>query len=73
MKRKICELLLIIVFYVLQCTAGRVLAIGGISPNFLIIIPVLFGFLNGKTEGIYTGNGCSHSKRAVFRHYEQTG
>ena len=50
MKRKICELLLIIVFYVLQCTAGRVLAIGGISPNFLIIIPVLFGFLNGKTE-----------------------
>ena len=41
MKRKICELLLIIVFYVLQCTAGRVLAIGGISPNFLIIIPVL--------------------------------
>ena len=21
----------------------------------------------------YTGNGCSHSKRAVFRHYEQTG
>ena len=58
MKRKICELLLIIVFYVLQCTAGRVLAIGGISPNFLIIIPVLFGFLNGKTEGIYTGFEC---------------
>lgn len=55
MKRKICELIVIIVVYALHCTAGRVLAIGGIHPNLLIILPVLFGFLNGQAEGIYVG------------------
>lgn len=58
MKRKLCELVLIVFFYALQCTVGKVIAIGGISPNLLIIIPVLFGFLNGKMEGIYTGFVC---------------
>lgn len=58
MKRKICELILILFVYGLQCTAGRVLAIGGIAPNLLVILPVLFGFLNGKNEGIYVGFLC---------------
>lgn len=55
MKRKICELIIIIFFYLLQTTFGRYISIGGISPNFLIILPVIFGFLNGKNEGIYVG------------------
>ena len=55
MKRKIGELILIVFFYLIQCTYGRYIAIGGITPNLLIIIPVLFGFLNGKNEGIYVG------------------
>ena len=29
------------------------IAIGGIKPNLLIILPVLFGFLHGKNEGMY--------------------
>lgn len=33
MKRKIGELILIIFFYLLQVTLGRVIAIGGIKPN----------------------------------------
>ena len=53
MKRKIGELILIIFFYLLQVTLGRVIAIGGIKPNLLIILPVLFGFLHGKNEGMY--------------------
>ena len=52
MKRKIGELILIIFFYLLQVTLGRVIAIGGIKPNLLIILPVLFGFLHGKNEGM---------------------
>lgn len=55
MKRKICELILILFFYLIQSTYGRYYAIGGITPNLLIIIPVIFGFLNGKNEGIYVG------------------
>ena len=55
MKRKIVEFLIIIFFYVLQVTLGRVIAIGGIKPDFLVILPVLFGFLNGRNEGMYVG------------------
>jgi rod shape-determining protein MreD len=55
MKRKIGELILIIFFYLLQVTLGRVIAIGGIKPNLLIILPVLFGFLHGKNEGMFVG------------------
>lgn len=58
MKRKLCELVLTAFFYTLQCTACRAIAIGGIAPNLLIILPVLFGYLKGKGEGIYTGIIC---------------
>lgn len=55
MKRKILELLIILIFLALQCTLGRYIAIGGIAPNLLILMPVFFGYLNGSNEGIYTG------------------
>ena len=55
MKRKLCELILIVIFYLLQVTLGRAIEIGSIAPNFLIILPVLLGFLCGKDEGIYVG------------------
>lgn len=55
MKRKLIELLIIFFFYVFQITLGRVLAIGGIKPNLLIILPVIFGFLYGRNDGMFTG------------------
>lgn len=55
MKRKVGELILIIFFYLLQVTFGRAIAIASITPNFLIILPVLFGFLHGKNEGMFVG------------------
>lgn len=55
MKRKITEIIIILFFYLLQTTFGRYITIGGISPDFLIILPVIFGFLNGKNEGIFVG------------------
>ncbi len=55
MKKKIVELIIIFVFYILQITLGRVIGIGGIKPNLLIILPVMFGFLNGRNEGMFTG------------------
>lgn len=55
MKRKIGELILILFFYLLQVTLGRVIEIGGIKPNLLVILPVLFGFLHGKNEGMFAG------------------
>ncbi len=55
MKRKAGELILILAFYLLQVTLGSVIEIGGIKPNLLIILPVLFGFLHGKNEGMFVG------------------
>ena len=55
MKRKIGELIIILLFYLFQVTLGRVISIAGIMPNLLIIIPVIFGYLNGKNEGMFTG------------------
>ncbi len=60
MKRKVVELIIIFLFYILQITLGRVISIGGIKPNLLIILPVMFGFLNGRNEGMFVGfvSGC---------------
>lgn len=55
MKRKIGELIIILLFYLFQVTLGRVISIAGIMPNLLIIIPVIFGYFNGKNEGMFTG------------------
>ena len=55
MKRKIVELVIILLFFVLQITLGRVVSIGGIKPNLLIILPVMLGFLNGRNEGMFVG------------------
>lgn len=55
MKRKVCEFILIMLFYLFQCTLGKSLAIGRITPNFLLVLPILLGYLHGKNEGIYVG------------------
>lgn len=55
MKRKVGEFIIILIFLACQCTLGRAISLAGIGPNFLILIPVFFGYLNGKNEGIYTG------------------
>ena len=62
MKRKIGELLIILFFYLIQVTFGRNIAIGGIMPNLLIILPVFFGFLHGSNEGMFIGffAGCMY-------------
>lgn len=55
MKRKVIELILIIIFIALQTTLGRVIRLGGVMPNFMILLPVIFGYMNGSKEGIFTG------------------
>lgn len=48
MKRKITELIIILFFYLMQVSVARVISIANISPNWLIILPVFFGFFCGK-------------------------
>ena len=55
MKRKLSELGLILLCYLLQVTLGRNIVIAGITPNFLIMITVLFAYIQGKKEGMFVG------------------
>lgn len=55
MKRKITELIIILFFYIMQVSAARVISIANISPNWLIVMPVFFGFFCGKNDGMFAG------------------
>ncbi|MGN0515282.1 MAG: rod shape-determining protein MreD [Lachnospiraceae bacterium] len=55
MKRKLCLTALAIVFYCLQTTLCKTIAIASISPNIMILIPICFGYFKGKEEGIFAG------------------
>ena len=48
-------LLLILVAYLLQSTMIRILPLGGVAPNFLIILTSSIGFMKGKKEGMFVG------------------
>ncbi len=58
MKRKIIVALIICVSFLLQSTIFKLLSIGSISPNLMIIVTSSFGFMKGKKEGLWVGFFC---------------
>lgn len=55
MKRKLIDIVIVIVCFLLQCTLFKSLSIASISPNLLIIVTSSFGFMRGKKEGLLVG------------------
>ncbi len=55
MYRKITMLFLILIGYLIQSTMIRILPMGGVAPNFLIILTSCFGFMRGKKDGMFIG------------------
>lgn len=55
MLRKIIVAITILVFYLLQCTLFKALSLASVSPNLLLIITFVAGFMVGKKEGMYVG------------------
>ncbi len=55
MYRKITMLLLILISYLIQSTMIRILPMGGVAPNLLIILTSSFGFMRGKKDGMFIG------------------
>ncbi len=55
MLRKFVLTISIIVFYILQCTIFKSLALASVSPNLLLILTFAAGFMRGKKEGMYVG------------------
>ncbi len=55
MIRKSIEFVLVFVCFLLQCTLFKFISLGGIAPNLLIILTSAFGFMKGRTEGMFVG------------------
>lgn len=45
----------IVVFFLLQITIGRSIAIASVAPNLLLILVSEFGFVRGQKTGIWVG------------------
>lgn len=55
MRRRIIMIVLILVCFILQCSVLPAIAIGGISPNLLVIVTVSFALMRGRREGMFAG------------------
>ncbi len=55
MYRKAVMVLLILIVYLIQSTMIRILPMGGVAPNLLIILTSCFGFMRGKNDGMFVG------------------
>ncbi|MGN0170310.1 MAG: rod shape-determining protein MreD [Lachnospiraceae bacterium] len=55
MVRKIIEILMSIICFVLQITLFKRLQIASVSPNLLIVLVASLGFMKGKREGVILG------------------
>lgn len=58
MKRILIEILIIITAFILQTTVFRLISLGGIVPNLLIIVTSSFGIMRGRNEGMFVGFLC---------------
>lgn len=55
MRKTIFGALFLILFFVLQCTLFKSLAVGNISPNLIIILVCTYGLIYGEWEGLLMG------------------
>ncbi len=56
--RKVIELIVIILGFLLQCTFFQAFSFAGIVPNLMIILTSSFGFMEGPREGMFAGFIC---------------
>lgn len=55
MLRKIIEILLCMICFILQVTIFKTLEIASVSPNLLVVLVASIGFMRGKKEGMIIG------------------
>lgn len=55
MRNKLILALMVVISFFLQCTLMKGIAIGGISPNLLVILCISAGLICGKTCGLFVG------------------
>lgn len=55
MLRKLIMTVLVLIFYLLQCTLFKTWSLASVSPNLLLILTFAAGFMGGKKNGMYVG------------------
>lgn len=55
MRRRIVMIIIILVSFILQCSIFPAISIASVKPNLLLILPVAFGLMRGKREGMFMG------------------
>ncbi len=57
-KKRIYMFLFAAVCFILQNTVLKMLELGSVSPNLLLVVTASFGFIGGRKEGMYMGVIC---------------
>ena len=65
-RRKLFYILTVLICFILQTTVFQGLAIGSIVPNLLLIATISFGFMRGKTTGLWVGFFCGILKDIFY-------
>ena len=55
MKKYLTLFISIFIAFALQCTLFKFFSLGKVSPNLLLMLTSLSGFMGGKKEGMFTG------------------
>ena len=55
MRNKLILALMVLISFFLQCTLMKGIAIGGISPNLLVVLCISAGLMRGKACGLFMG------------------
>ena len=55
MKKTLATALVVLIAYLLQTTLIHGIALGGIMPNFILLVAVYVGYINGRVSGTITG------------------
>ena len=54
-KKRIHMFFLVVLCFIIQNTVLKSLGIGAVSPNILLLLTAVFGFIGGRKEGMYIG------------------
>ncbi len=56
--KRVIQILLIFICFLLQCTLFQNIAFAGIVPNLMIIVTSIYGFVEGRSDGMIAGFIC---------------
>ena len=57
-RKTIISILIILIAFLLQTTFFQVIALADVVPNLMLVVTVSYGFIRGRTHGMWIGLVC---------------